>query len=68
MREIIEKILNEYVPAKRQPISGHPLGTYFRNEIPRKIYQTGIVDPQDYLITGSVGQGNWATVPWICIF
>lgn len=68
MREIIEKILNEYVPAKNEAFTGHPLGSYFRNDIPRKIYDTGLVDSNDYLITGSVGQGNWAMVPWVCIF
>ena len=48
--------------------SGHSMGIFFRNEIPNGIYNTGIVDSKDYLITGSVGQGNWATVPWVCIF
>ena len=68
MREIVEKMLNDYVPAKSEVFAGHPLGAYFRNDIPRKIYATGIVDQNDYLITGSVGQGNWAMVPWVCIF
>ena len=68
MREVIEKMLNDYVPAKSEPFTGHPLGAYFRNDIPRIIYNTGLVDSKDYLITGSVGQGNWAMVPWVCIF
>ena len=68
MREVIEKMLNDYVPAKREPFAGHPLGSYFRTDIPRIIYETGLVDSNDYLITGSVGQGNWAMVPWVCIF
>ena len=68
MREFIEKIMNEYVHAKSEQITGHPLGTYFRNDIPRALYDTGIVDSNRYLITGSVGQGNWADVPWIGIF
>lgn len=68
MKKIIEKILNEYVLAKQEIFAGHELGTYFRDVIPKAIYSTGIVDRNKYLITGSVGQGNWATVPWICIF
>ncbi len=68
MREMVCKVLNDYVPAKSQQFAGHTLGTYFRNDIPNIIYQTGIVNSQEYLITGSVGQGQWATVPWICIF
>ena len=68
MKAIIDKILNEYVAAKRQTFAGHPMGSFFRNEIPSYIYRTGIVDSRTHLITGSVGQGNWATVPWVCIF
>ena len=68
MREFIAKILNEYISAKNEPFAGHSLGAYFRNTIPGIIYDTGLVNKNDYLITGSVGQGNWAMVPWVCIF
>ena len=68
MKHIVEKILNEYIDAKKAPFTGHPMGSFFRNDIPSFIYKTGIVDPKTHLITGSVGKGNWAMVPWICIF
>ena len=68
MREFIEKIMNGYLPAKSEQFKDHPLGTYFRNDIPQIIYDTGIVDSDRYLVTGSVGKGNWADVPWIGIF
>ena len=64
----INKIFNEYIEAKQQAFSGNPMGNYFRNSIPEVLYKTGIVDEDKYLITGSVGQGNWAIIPWICIF
>ncbi|WP_051212347.1 MrcB family domain-containing protein [Butyrivibrio fibrisolvens] len=68
LREVIDKFINGYVDAKKGSFSGSPFGTFVRSEIPNAIYNTGIVDTQKYLITGSVGQGNWATIPWICIF
>lgn len=68
MKQIVEKILNEYIDAKKAPFTGHPMGSFFRNDIPSFIYKTGIVDSKTHLITGSVGKGNWAMVPWICIF
>lgn len=68
MREFISKILNEYISAKREVFAGHQMGSFFRNEIPNIIYSTGIVDSKTHLITGSIGQGQWATVPWVCIF
>lgn len=68
LREFIEKFQNEYVKSKNETFAGHPLGNYIRNEVPLIFYDTGIVDRNDYLVTGSVGQGNWAQVPWVCIF
>ena len=68
MRDMIRRILTEYTKAKQERFAGHLLGSFFRNDIPKIIYNTGIVDAKKYLITGSVGQGNWATVPWVCIF
>ena len=68
MKQIVEKILNEYTDAKKAPFTGHPMGSFFRNDIPSFIYKTGIVDSKTHLITGSIGKGNWAMVPWICIF
>lgn len=68
MRETIDRFLNGYIPAKQETFAGNPFGVFVRNDIPSAIYDTGIVDQSKYLITGSVGQGNWAMVPWICIF
>ena len=68
MRKAIDRFINEYGTAKNEIFAQHPLGTFVRSEIPQILYSTGIVNAEKYLITGSVGQGNWATVPWICIF
>lgn len=68
LRKVIDKFLNGYVEAKKQTFAGHPFGTFVRNEIPNALYNTQLVNPGKYLITGSVGQGNWAMIPWVCIF
>ena len=68
MRTIVEKITKEYSVARQEPFSGHPLGSFFRNEIPKRIYNTGLVDSNIYLVTGSVGQGNWVDSAWFAIF
>lgn len=67
MREWIEKLLNEYDKATTEPFPKHPLGSYVRRDIPEQIYQTGIVDKETYYVKGSVGQGQWAGVPWVAI-
>lgn len=68
MRDVIEKFMTGYAAAKRDTFSNHPFGKFVRNDIPAAFYNTGLIDSKDYLVTGSVGQGNWANVPWICIF
>ena len=68
LRELFEKFMNGYENAKSEGFAGNPMGTLVKNDIPNAIYDTGIVDPQKYLINGSIGQGNWVTIPWICIF
>ena len=68
LKRTVDKFLNGYVEAKEQTFAGHPFGTFVRNEIPNALYSTQLINPDEYLITGSVGQGNWAMIPWICIF
>lgn len=68
MREFIETILNDYIIAKMKPFAGHSMGTYFRDEIPNAIYNTGIVNNSTHLVKGSVGKGKWAKIPWVGIF
>ena len=68
MREVIDKFLSGYISAKQEQFAGNPFGSFVRSDIPAAIYETGIVNQNKYLITGSVGQGNWAMVPWVCIF
>lgn len=67
MKEIIDKILNEYENAKQETFSGHEMGTLFRNVFPEYLNRSGIVDEKKYLVKGSVGAGNWASIPWLAI-
>ncbi|MNM40667.1 5-methylcytosine-specific restriction enzyme B [compost metagenome] len=62
----LEKILAEYTVAKRETFAGHPLGTQFRQTLPSELKTLPFLDEQ-YKIQGSVGQGNWATIPWLAI-
>ena len=68
MREAIEKLMRGYQTAKNEVFANNPFGVFVRKDIPALLYKTGLIDRDKYLITGSVGQGNWAMVPWICIF
>ena len=68
IKPIVEHFLNNYVKSKQESFAGHAVGNYIRRDAPEALYQTGLVNRQDYLITGSAGQGNWAMVPWLGIF
>lgn len=68
IKPVVEMFLNNYVESKQEIFAGHFFRNYIRNDAPEALYKTGLVDRQSYLITGSVGQGNWAMVPWLCVF
>lgn len=68
MREQIQRFMQECPVAKGQSFGNNPFGVFVRTDIPRALYETGLVDREKYLITASVGAGNWAMIPWICIF
>jgi len=66
LQESLTHILNDYVEAKTQLFAGHPLGKLFRNSFPEYLQTLPIVD-DNYKVQGSIGQGNWANIPWIAI-
>ena len=68
LKKVIEKFLNDYVHAKEETFGGNEFGMFVRKEIPTVIHNFKFVDKKTYLVTGSIGQGNWAMVPWVCIF
>ena len=68
MKTVITRVLSDYSSARTEPFAGHPIGTFFRDEIPQRMYATGMVDPTTHLVTGSIGQGNWVESAWFAVF
>lgn len=66
LQSYLEKILAEYTSAKMEAFAGHSLGTLFRQTLPAELKALPFIDEQ-YKVQGSVGQGNWAAVPWLAI-
>lgn len=62
------EVLNQYPKARTQPFAKHPLGDLIRHQIPDLLYSKCPLDKKKYQVEGSIGQGNWAEVPWVCIF
>lgn len=59
--------MTEYLTAKSESFSSHPLGIFVRQEIPREFYKLQLINQAQYEIKASVGQGIWTHVPWIAI-
>ena len=55
MKTIVERVLSDYSSARTEPFAGHPIGTFFRDEIPQRMYSTGMINPTTHLVTGSIG-------------
>lgn len=66
IHDVLSEIMSTYLTAKTQVFAGHSLGTLFRQTIPEKIRALPFMEDQ-YKIQGSIGQGNWANIPWIAI-
>jgi hypothetical protein len=67
MQKILQNVLNNYLQAKTEAIKGHDLAKFIRQDAIQTIYDKAYIDPNRYYIKGSVGQGQWATGPWIAI-
>lgn len=66
LKDSLDQILRTYIGAKSEPIANHPLGDLFREKLPEQLNSLSFVS-EHIRINGSVGKGNWATVPWIAL-
>lgn len=67
LRKKFLTVMHEYLKARTEKFAGHKLGSVFRNEMTTEITRLSFIDHNQYVVTGSVGQGNWAAVPWLAI-
>ncbi|MGG6432714.1 McrB family protein [Anoxybacillus sp. D401a] len=67
LRTQLLQVMENYLQAKRDSISKHPMAHLVMNEIPNTIKHFHFIDPERYIVEGSVGKGNWAAIPWIAV-
>lgn len=67
IRMSLLRVMEGYIDAKRENFGGHALGHFVRREIPKEFTKLPSIDTSRYKVMASVGQGNWAAVPWIAI-
>ncbi|MFK4997013.1 MrcB family domain-containing protein [Bacillus sp. N9] len=67
LRPLFIQIMNAYVNARREPFKEHSLGRLLRTELPELIKNHFFFELEGYEVKGSIGQGNWAVIPWLAI-
>lgn len=68
LHSLFTQVMSNYLSAKNQPFANNPTANLIRNKFRQEIYKTGFITSNKFVVTGSPGQGNWASVPWIGIF
>ena len=68
IRGALKYILDHYQEAKMAKFKKHKLGNHVRKLVKDIITKNAELEHGRYYITGSVGQGRWAEIPWISIF
>lgn len=66
LHESLVHILQTYTQAKTESFTNHALGALFRKILPEQLRMLPFIS-EHIKIQGSVGMGNWATVPWLAL-
>ncbi|WP_028545801.1 MrcB family domain-containing protein [Paenibacillus taiwanensis] len=66
IRDTLYHIMSHYTNAKIEPFAKNPLGDFVRRQVPYSIKSLPFIH-ENLKIQASVGQGVWATIPWIAI-
>ncbi len=66
LNDSLVHILQTYPQAKTESFTNHALGTLFRKKLPEQLRLLPFIS-EHIRIQGSVGMGNWATVPWLAL-
>jgi 5-methylcytosine-specific restriction enzyme B len=66
LRDSIDHIMSNYLLTKREPFGNNAFGNFVRRQIPSCICSLPFIH-NNLKVQASVGQGVWATIPWIAI-
>ncbi len=66
LQDKFKYIAEHYLESKKESLSSHPMAQLVSRQLPSKMKQLPFIS-EEYKVTGSVGKGNWAFVPWIAI-
>jgi len=67
-RDLLREFASRYPAARKEPFKGHEVSLMMRKDIAAEIEASGIFEPGDYKVSGSVGKGGWAEIPWVAVY
>ncbi|MGR3636984.1 MAG: MrcB family domain-containing protein [Shimia sp.] len=66
--QLLSRLAKEYVFERAKPFSGNPFGKLIRHDLAVEAKKRLIFLPYDLELKASVGQSQWASVPWLAFF
>lgn len=64
LNTVLTLFIEEFPRASSEAFGGNSVADFVRQEVPAAI-RAAIGDNDRYIVEGSPGQGNWASVPWL---
>jgi len=68
IREALKYIFDNYQIAKSESFKNHEMGNHVRDVVKDMITKEVELEEERFFVVGSVGQGQWAEIPWVSIF
>jgi len=68
LADYLSRLATEYTYERAKPFTGSKFGDFVRHEIAAEAKKTLVFWPFDLKVKSSVGQGVWASVPWLAFF
>ena len=66
-RDSLEQVAKDYKSSLEFSFTNHELAIFIRQQFPN-ILRSNTKISDTYKLVGSPGKGNWAEIPWLCIF
>jgi 5-methylcytosine-specific restriction protein A len=66
LSNLFHKFISEYEQKSGEKFKSNEFTKIVTNDIP-KLLNKNVQFKEDYIVKGSVGQGNWAETPWVAI-
>jgi 5-methylcytosine-specific restriction protein A len=65
--DLFRRFAKEYIHLWGTPLKHDDISNILTKDIPRKLYDILDLNPKEYLVKGSIGQGRRVDIPWVAI-